>query len=287
MAMNHFLYAIAVLSALGFAGQAMAEEKTDAGMNILLLTKSSGFEHSVIKQDASGTSHVERILTPIAKEMGANLECTKDASKINADSLKKYDVVIFYTSGELTDVGEDGHPAMPSGGMDDLLAWIQDGGGFLGFHAATDSCRTGDSPTPYIKMIGGEFVTHGAQFEGVIKRVDGEHPAIISLPERWSLQDEWYLFRNLDKENMHVLALLEIGNERSKQEKYNIPDYPMLWCKGCGKGRILYNGMGHREDVWEHASFKALIKEHLLWVSGEGPLNAAPNYTETVPETVP
>ena len=51
-------------------------------------------------------------------------------------------------------------------------------------------------------------------------------------------------------------------------------------------GSTLYNDMGHREDVWEHETFKALIKEHLLWVSGKGMLNADPNYTETVTETV-
>ncbi len=285
--MNQFLCTVTVIAALGLTGLAAAQGTTDTGMNILLLTKSSGFEHSVIKHDASGTSHVERILGPIVKEMGATLECTKDASKINAESLKKYDVVIFYTSGELTETGEDGHPAMPADGMDALFAWIQNGGGFLGFHAATDSCRTGDGPTPYVKMIGGEFVTHGAQFAGTIKKVDPDHPAITSLPERWRLQDEWYLFRNLDKENMHVLALLEIGRERKMQEKYNIPDYPMIWCKAYGNGRILYNGMGHREDVWEHETFKALVKEHLLWVSGQGPLDAEPNYTEVVPETLP
>jgi len=284
--MNQFLCTVTVIAALGLTGLAAAQGTTDTGMNILLLTKSSGFEHSVIKHDASGTSHVERILGPIVKEMGATLECTKDASKINAESLKKYDVVIFYTSGELTETGEDGHPAMPADGMDALFAWIQNGGGFLGFHAATDSCRTGDGPTPYVKMIGGEFVTHGAQFAGTIKKVDPDHPAITSLPERWRLH-EWYLFRNLDKENMHVLALLEIGRERKMQEKYNIPDYPMIWCKAYGNGRILYNGMGHREDVWEHETFKALVKEHLLWVSGQGPLDAEPNYTEVVPETLP
>jgi uncharacterized protein len=257
----------------------------EAGPRILLFTKSAGFEHSVIKNDDSGTSHVERILGVLAKEMGAILECTKDGSRINAATLENVDVVIFYTSGNLTESGGDGNPAITPAGLDELFAWIRKGGGFLGFHAATDSFRSeGDQPTPYIQMLGAEFVTHGAQFKGTIKKIDKDHPAVVSLPESWELQDEWYLFRRFNKETMHVLALLDPGDTGRKQKIYNIPDYPMIWCSAFGDGRVLYNGMGHREDVWEHPTFKALVKEHILWVDGKGPLDATPNYNDVVPQ---
>jgi len=222
---------------------------------------------------------VERIMTPMVKEMGGALTCTKDASLINAESLKNYDVVIFYTSGVLTEVGEDGNPAMTAEGLEALFAWIRDGGGFIGFHSATDSFRSGsDSVTPYIEMIGGEFVKHGAQFEGTVKKVSKDHPAAASLPESWPLRDEWYLFTKLNKETMHVIALLEIGKEREKQRIYDIADYPIVWCSAFGEGRVLYDAIGHREDVWEHPTFQAIVKEHILWAKGEGALNADPNY---------
>lgn len=285
--MNNFTCLLGVVALLGMMSTATAES-SESSLRILLLTKSAGFEHSVIARDESGTSHVERILRPIADEMGAVLECTKDASRINAEELKSYSVVIFYTSGDLTQPGTDGHPPMTPEGLEALFDWIRGGGGFLGFHAATDSFRsTGNSPTPYIEMLGAEFVKHGDQFIGTIKNTSPGHPAIASLPETWPIQDEWYLFRKFNKENMHVLALLELGEERSKQRMYNIPDYPMLWCLEFGEGRVLYNGMGHREDVWEHDIFKAIVREHIEWVSGKGPLNATPNYAEVVPESIP
>jgi type 1 glutamine amidotransferase len=267
---------IAVLILCAAAGSALAQDTP--AVRVLLLTKSAGFQHSVIKNDDSGTSHVERIMKPIIEEMGGTIMCTKDASQVNAESLKNYDVVVFYTSGVLTEVGEDGNPAMTEEGLEALFAWIRNGGGFIGFHSATDSFRSsGDTPTPYIEMIGGEFVKHGAQFKGTIKKVSPNHPAATSLPETWPLRDEWYLFRLLNTKTMHVIALLEIGKERDKQEIYNIPDYPMIWCSAYGEGRVLYNGMGHREEVWEHDTFKSMIKEHLLWAKGEGALNAEPN----------
>ena len=276
--MNHIALLLMPLVLCCLLANAVATE-TAPRPRILLLTKSSGFEHSVIKHDRRGTSHVERILTPLVDEMGGSLLCTKDASLINAETLEDYDVVIFYTSGVLTEVGEDGNPPMTEEGLEAFFTWIRNGGGFIGFHSATDSFRSnGDTPTPYIEMLGGEFITHGAQFEGTIRNVSAGHPAAKSLPESWDIQDEWYLFRHLNKEHLHVLALLEIGDERQKQKMYDIPDYPMIWCRAYGDGRVLYNGMGHREDVWEHPTFKALVEEHIRWAAGEGSLNADPNY---------
>ena len=283
--MKYVVLFVAML--LLFATTRAAAEDVNAGVRILLLTKSAGFEHSVIKQDKSGVSHVERILKPLADEMGATLTCTKDASLINAENLDNYDVVIFYTSGDLTKPGTDEHPPMAEDGVDALLKWIRAGGGFVGFHAATDSFRGGRrGPTPYTEMIGAEFETHGAQFAGTIIKTSPDHPAVASLPERWTLQDEWYLFSHLNKEAMHVLAVLEPGDERQKQEMYNIPAYPMIWCRDYGAGRVLYNGMGHREDVWEHTTFKDMVVEHIRWANGEDPLQAEPNYADVVLETV-
>ncbi len=276
--MQYILLCLATLLLASVVAGAV-ESDDSAPPRILLLTKSSGFEHSVIKHDRTGTSHVERIMTPLVEQMGGALTATKDASLINADNLENYDVVIFYTSGVLTEKGEDGNPPMTEEGLEAFFDWIRNGGGFIGLHSATDSFRsTGDTPTPYIEMIGGEFVKHGAQFEGAIRNVSPEHPAVASMPESWTLPEEWYLFRHLNKDHMHVLAILEIGEERERQRMYDIPDYPMIWCRAYGAGRVLYNGMGHREDVWEHPTFKAMIEEHIRWAAGEGPLHADPNY---------
>ena len=100
--------AVAIMLCLLCASAPTFASDASAPTRILLLTKSAGFEHSVIKHDESGSSHVERILTPLVKEMGATITCTKDASMINAEALQAYDVVIFYTSGDLLTEGTDG-----------------------------------------------------------------------------------------------------------------------------------------------------------------------------------
>lgn len=280
--MKLFRVITAVTLTCAFTLGAYAEE----GLRILYLSKSSGFIHSVVNPDDSGTSLTDRVLTELAESMGAHINTTKDASLINAENLENYDVVIFYTSGNLTEEGNDGYPAMSETGVDELLAWIDNGGGFIGFHSATDTFRVGaeGEPNDFIRMIGGEFLTHGAQFEGILQVTSPEHPTMANFQDNWAIWDEWYLYTHLNEDDMHVLVLLEPGEEREKQEMYDIPAYPIIWCSAMGEGRILHNGMGHREDVWENPDFQQTVVDAINWAAGEGPTHAAPNYHDVVPE---
>ena len=93
---------------------AVAETK-DAGQAIFL-SKSAGFEHSCIKWDDSKISHVDKVLQGLTKELGVSILCTKDASLINAENLKKYKLVIFFTTADLTTEGTDKQPPMGPNG---------------------------------------------------------------------------------------------------------------------------------------------------------------------------
>ena len=267
-------------------------------LRVLYLTKSAGFEHSIVKREGDQLSYSERIMTDIVKKMGGTITCgitcTKDAGLINAENLKNYDVVIFCTTGVLTmpgtSPGTENEPLMGPNGVSDLLAWIKAGGGFIGYHNANDSFHSdGANITPYIDMLGGEFETHGPQFEGTVKPVDKGHPAIKSLTDDWKIRDEWYISMNYNTKAIHVLALLDPSIVRGKKdhEKYNIPDYPIMWCRGFDKGRVLYNAMGHREDIWDNPKFQQIVQENIAWANGKGELRAEPNYDKVVPKTIP
>jgi len=256
-------------------------------IRILYVTKSAGFEHSVVKREGDAPAYSERILSDIAKKAGWTILCTKDASLVNAENLKNYDVVVFYTTGDLTTPGTDGTTPMGANGCQEMLDWIKAGGGFVGFHSANDSFHsTGDTVSPYVEMIGGEFQTHGKQFKGTLKVVSPGHPAIADIPDGWSFWDEWYVSKNLNTAQMHVLALLDPGSERKRQDVYNVPSYPIIWCRAYGQGRVLYNALGHREDVWDNELFQKTVIDNITWAKGEGKLDADPNYDKVVPKTV-
>ncbi len=279
---------VAVLSmSLGIlAGPGLAQVP-----RVLFFSKSSGFEHPVIKRVEGQPSHVEQVLRSLAEANGFEIVTSKDGSLITASELMLFQAVIFYTTGDLTVAGSgkglfggDSEPGIPAGGIADLRQWVESGGALLGFHSASDTFRNpGGEPTPYIRLLGGEFLSHGRQFEGRVKVVDADHPTVRSLPLEWSIQDEWYAFRNLDTENLHVIALLDTTSDPFGQALYQQPAYPIIWCKAVGAGRVFYNAMGHREDVWDNATFQEAFLDALDWSLGNSGADATPNYDQVVP----
>lgn len=272
---------------VGCALLALSLTASAAGPRVLYLSKSAGFQHSVVMLKGDLPSHSDTYLTKIVGGLGGTITCTKDAGLINKDNLANYDVVVFYTTGDLTTPGTDRKPPMAKTGVDELIAWIKAGGGFIGFHCASDTFHPDPQcgpPTPYISLVGGEFAGHGRQFEGILKVVSPGHPLVANLPDGFKIADEWYTFCNLNEKNMHVLALLDPGDERGKQEMYNRPAYPVVWCSTVEKGRVYYNAQGHREDVWENTQFQKAVADAVTWASGKGEAMAEPNFDKVVPK---
>jgi type 1 glutamine amidotransferase len=267
----------------------------EGGLRILFLSKSSGFEHSTIKQVDGQPSHTDKTLQELAGRMGATLTATKDASQINAANLQNFDVVIFYTTEDLMQPGADGNPAMGPDGVEELRAWVQAGGGFMGFHCASDTFHRGNTEagaprnkygadSPYLDLLGGEFAGHGAQFTGTVRLVYPKHPTALNIPADWRIKDEWYYFKDLVGDNIRVIALLDPLQERGKQDKYNVSSYPVIWCSDEGEGRVYYNAMGHREEVWSDETFQQVVTDAITWVSGHGEADAEPNLQLVAPD---
>ena len=257
------------------------------GQNLLFLNKSQGFEHSPIKLLEDGTTHAGKVMQELCNLYGVSLTETKNGSVINAENLKNYDLVIFYTSGDLTKPSNDGGDAMGPEGKAELLDWIRNGGNFMGFHAATDTFRTppDGEVSPYIEMIGAEFLTHGRQFTGTVKVVDSGHPAMASIPNNWKIHEEWYLFKNFNKDTMRVLALLDPEDEREKQEMYDIPNYPIIWVSEYGEGKVYYSALGHGEEMWDNDIFRQSIVDAAQWLleGHAASIDVKPNFEEVVP----
>lgn len=262
-----------------------------AGLRILFLSKSQAFEHSPVAQKDGKTSVAEIALAKIAKEIGATLVSTKDADQINAENLEKYDLVILYTQGDLTKDSKDGGSNISETGQADLVEWVEKGGRYMGFHSASDTFHTprGGEVTPYLKMVGGEFISHGGQFAGAVKIVDPSHPAVANIPADYKPREEWYLFHNFNTESIRVLALLDPGEARVKQkDKYNIPDYPIIWVNAVGEGKVYFSAFGHRNDMWEEDPvFHKSVIDAIAWLMTEGKEGTEPNFDQVVPKEIP
>ncbi|MSU62131.1 MAG: DUF1080 domain-containing protein [Pedosphaera sp.] len=180
------------------------------------------------------------------------------ALKLTATSLKNYDAVIFAnTTGDL-----------PMTNPQDLIDYVNRGGALIGMHSASDTFH---GFKPYVEMLGGEFLTHGAQATVECLNQDHAHPATRHFTESFVVHDEIYIQKSFNRQRVHGLLSLD------KHPNTGAPgDYPIAWCKQVGKGRVFYTSLGHREDVWENQSYQKHITGGIRWAVGLSSGDVAP-----------
>ncbi|HEY4301832.1 MAG TPA: ThuA domain-containing protein [Candidatus Didemnitutus sp.] len=271
----------------------------DSPLRVLYFTKSSGYEHSVIKQTDGAPSYSEKVLAQLAAKNNFAVAVSKDGSLFSPEYLAGFDVIMFFTTGDLTSVGTDGHPAMTPAGKKALLDAIAGGKGFIGLHAASDTFHTGevgggnpterakryhndgDAADPYVKMLGGEFIMHDEQQVSKAKVIDPSFPGCADLGGAIEVKEEWYTLKNF-ADDMHVLLVLDTSE--MKGPDYQRPSYPVAWARPYGKGRVWFDAMGHREDVWDNPKFQDMLVGGIEWAGGRVQANIQPNLAQVAPD---
>lgn len=66
-----------------------------APLRVLYFSKSSGFEHSVVKRENGEPSYSERILTRLGAEHDLAVTFSKDGSLFTPEYLAAFDVILF------------------------------------------------------------------------------------------------------------------------------------------------------------------------------------------------
>ena len=80
--------------------------------SVLVFTKSSGFEHDVVKTVAGKPSIVEQTVTNLGTKYGFDVMATKDGRVFESGDFRKHAAVLFFTTGDLTAAGTDKNPPM-------------------------------------------------------------------------------------------------------------------------------------------------------------------------------
>lgn len=281
----------------GLAGLAVAQfpfgwtaGAADAKKRLLMFTRSQGFEHSCIRRGKdSSLSMAEKLVTNLASQHGFEVTCTKDGREFLPEKIATYDAFLFETTGDLTKDGGDGNPPMPTEGKKALLEAIAKGKGFVGCHCASDTFHSPgkrdenqppDKIDPYIAMLGGEFIVHGAQQKAYMRQVDPVFPGAKD-PKDFELLEEWYALKNFAP-NLHVILVQDTTG--MKGTMYERPSFPATWARMLEKGRVFYTSMGHREDVWENPIFQSLLLGALGWAFGRVEADVTPNIEKVTPK---
>ena len=265
--------------------------------SVLVFTKSSGFEHDVVKRVDGKPSIVEQAISSLGSKHGFDVTATKDGRVFDSKDFRNYAAVLFFTTGDLTIVGTDKNPAMSPQGKRSLLSAIDDGLGFVGVHAASDTFHTqpdpeggsnryiahGDQSDPYLRMLGGEFITHGStprlQTTNIIIN-DAKFPGLEGVSSPVSLNDEWYSLKDF-RTDLHVILTLDTQGMSGKP--YERPPYPMTWARMERKGRVFNTAIGDRPENWSNSFFLNVLDGGIRWAIGDTNASVDRNLTQAAP----
>jgi len=235
-----------VLAGLVFAGLAAGQPK-----RVLFLTHSAGYRHDSIPVAVSA-------LTEIARADGRlEIVATEDVAMLSESTLRGFDAVLFFTSGELP---------VSAAQKQSLLEFVRSGKGFGGVHSATDTFYTWPE---YGELIGARFNGHPWVQTVRLDVEDPGHPAVGHLTPGFSVLDEIYQFRDFSRERKRVLLTLDARSVDLRAAGVNggTEDFPLAWCGRFGSGRTFYTALGHFDGVWRDARFGRMMLEALLWMT--------------------
>ncbi len=217
---------------------------------IAVVTVTEGYRHSSIPT-------AERVIGSIADRTQwftvDYLRTEADLQRLGSDGLKSYDVIMFVnTTGEL-----------PLPDRDALVAWVREGGTFVGVHSASDTFH---EFAPYLDMLGGEFDFHGDQTAAEVWVESAAHPATSALVSPMTIFEEYYHIKRFDPAAVHLLLALRFDPDAKEARSM-----PLSWWRDFGRGRVFYTALGHREDVWESPWFQQHLAGALGWALGRQP----------------
>ena len=144
--------------------------------------------------------------------------------------------------------------------VDNLLAYVEQGGGLVGIHSATDSCYKHKA---YGDVMGAYFNGHPwmAGHTVTINVEEPEHALLQPVfggQSDFRIKDEIYQFKDEPYSREKLRILLSIDVERSDPPHERIPlrredgDYAVSWVQGIGKGRVFYSSLGHNHEIYSN-----------------------------------
>jgi type 1 glutamine amidotransferase len=210
---------------------------------------------------------------------------TREAcGRVNAATLKQFDAVMFFTTS--TWVADRGSHPLTAGELDELIAWVEQGGAFVGVHCASDTLHN----TPYGDLLGGTFGGHPWIHNVRLHVEDPQHPAARGLTDGAEIYDEIYQFgpkssdvrvpmrvQPYSRERLHVITSIDNRTIDVTKGARADGDYPVAWCHTVGKGRSFYTSLGHHREVWRDVRFQQHLLGGLDWAVGRADGDASPS----------
>ena len=215
--------------------------------HVLIFTLCKGYRHQSIPYGVYA-------LTELGIKTGAyESTVSNDPDMFQKDKLNQFDAVIFLnTTGELFS-----NQAL----QDNLLQFVNQGGGFVGIHAAADCFYHWQE---YGEMLGAYFDGHPWNERVSIKVDQLQHPLTAMFPDNtFYITDEIYQFRYpYSRDNLLILTSLDTDNTNMTKSDIHRKDddFAVSWIHRYGRGHVFYCSLGHRNEIYSNP----IVLQHYL-----------------------
>ncbi len=237
--------------------------------SILVFSETQEWRHE------EGIAGADLFMIETGRELGYGIFTTADSAVFNAESLSRFDVVVFnnMTGDALTPSEEVA-----------FQTWLEAGGGWVGIHGAGDSSHK-DWPWYSETLLGSTFISHpmAPQFQDArVENLNPAHPVMKDLPAEWVHNEEWYTF-DAPAQDFGQIVLLGVDESTYSPVNtvYGVEDlrmdpegkgpmaHPVAWARCVEKGRAVYSALGHQDTSYNKANVRKIIQNAILWVDGK------------------
>jgi len=189
---------------------------------------------------------------------GFILDISTDFSAFDYNKLKEYNVIIMLNS-------------TPSNPDERRLfqLYMENGGGWMGFHAAAYNDKNTNWPWLVDFLGGGVFNCNNWPPQPVKVQADNSaHPVTRNLPASFVVpESEWYQWYPSPRDNKDVDVLLSITADNYPlgiKDVVRSGDFPIVWTNK--RYRMIYLNMGHGDLEFTDATQKLLFVNAFRWV---------------------
>lgn len=269
--------------AAALPAEAYAKPKKER--KLLVFSKTGGFRHASI---ATG----KLAFTEMGKKTGAfETVVSDDLENFEADKIKQFDGIMFLSTtmnpflpskAELEKLSEDEKKAAVAAAKEketklreNFMAWVKDGGAFIGIHAATDTFYDW---AEYGEMVNGYFDGHpwnaGTQVSIKVEPGQEKHPLVAMFDgQNVDFKEEIYQLKApYDSSKVHML--LRLDPEKSDMnvkglKREHDKDWGVAWARNWGKGRVFYCSLGHNHEMYWHPKVVRHYLAGIQWALGD------------------
>jgi type 1 glutamine amidotransferase len=189
---------------------------------------------------------------------GFVLDVATDTKNFTDDKLSEYDIVVML----------NGYP-MDKPARRAFEKYMENGGGWMGFHAAAYNDRNTGWPWLVDFLGGGVFLCNNWPPQPVKLDIDDRnHPVTKNLPAGFvAPESEWYQWGPSPRENPFVEVLVSLSPDNYPlgiKDVVKWGDWPVVWTNT--RYRMIYLNAGHNAGAFSDATQNLLFVNAFRWV---------------------